>query len=257
MTEQNVSLKVAKDLYLVQLVWTFAFLGIIFIVNVVKIIYAYFKLEHTEGFFNTSFIASNFYMFIIGLIAIHFLTYFVGNGVTRKDYFIGNTFASIGLAMTIAITTSLIFIVEKFILKLIDLPYKVQTINELDLDGNILGDAIQMIIVSPYVNPNENILLATSVLFINTLILYILGWMISATFYHYGTVNGIVAILISVTVKFLKDNLLRISLDLPTIGWFKNIPDMPEILAIFIILLIIILIYYVIRMLTKRIPVKM
>lgn len=257
MNEQKISLNVAKDLYLSQVVWTYAFLGILFIVNIVKIGYAAFKSDFTQGFFNTSFIASNFYMFIIGLMAAQFLAYFVGNGVTRKDYFYGNVLSSIGLSLTIAISTSIIFLIEKFILNLVNIPYKAQTINEIELDGNILGDVIQMMIISPYVDPNENVLLATIILATNIFIFYILGWMISISFYRYGAFYGIISVLFAIGIKLLKDNLIRITLDLPTIAYFENLPDMPIVVAIFGVLLIIIVIFHVIHTITKRVPVKL
>lgn len=257
MNDRQISLKVAKDVFLIKIIWTLAFLGIVLIVNIAKVGYAYFQGNETEGFFNTSFVASNFFMFIIGLLAIEFLPYFVGIGVTRKDYFIGTSIQTFGLALGIAIITSFIFLVEKFILKLIDLPYKTQNINELDLDGNILGDTIQMIILSPYVDPHENLMLATFILFTNVLILYVLGWMISSAFYSHGTVYGLVSVLIAIIIKMLKDNLLRVALDLPTIGWLKDIPDMPAPVAFILIYVIIILIFYAIRLNTKRVTVKL
>lgn len=257
MNKQNISLKVARDLYYIQVVWTFVFLGVILIVNIVKTVYAFISDKQTEGFFNMSFVSSNLYMFIIGLIAISFLTYFVGLGVTRKDYFIGNMLASLGLALTLAIVTSIVFLLEKLVVAWIGLSYAVTTINEIELDGNILGDLIQMIVISPYVDPHTNLILATFIMAVNTFILYILGWMISATFYHFGVIHGLIAIIIAIIAKIFKDNLLRMTLDLPLVGWFDNLPYMPSVVASLIIFFLCVIILYAIHQMTKRVPVKM
>lgn len=257
MKEENLSLKVTKDLYFTQLNWTYAFLGVLLIVNIVKIGFAFFKNAEADGFFDTSFIASHVYMFVIGILAIQFLVYFINIGVTRKDYFIGNTIASIALALTITLISSIIFLIEKFILKIFNVPYKVKHINDIELDGNIIGDVIQQMIITPYADPNENLLVASSLLFINLLFFYLLGWLIGVVFYHYGPFLGVISVLFVIVLKLLKDNLLRMTLDIPTIGWFANIPTIPDVMAISFILIIAGVVLYAIRVMTKRIPVKL
>lgn len=257
MNKQSISLKVARDIYSTQLSWTYAFLGVLLIVDIVKIIFSFINHEPTEGFFNTSFMASNFYMFIIGVIAMQFLAYYVGIGVTRKDYFIGNTLASVGIALTISVSTIVIFLIEKFILKLMNISYKAAEINDIELDGNILGDTIQMMIISPYVDPHKNIVFAAVILFVNIFIFYILGWMINATFYHYGNTYGIVVIIIAIAIKMLKDNVIRMALDLPLIGYFKSLPYMPAFVSIIVLLAIIAIILFAVHQITKRVPIKL
>mgnify|MGYP001213374296 CR=1 FL=1 len=257
MNQPNYSMKVTTGMYVVQLMWTLAFLGVMLIINIAKNVYAGFQGNEVEGFFNSVFIAGNVYMLILGLIAINFLPYFVGNGITRKDYFIGSTIASLLLSISIAVITVVIFFIEKLIFNMLDFTYKIQTINELDLDGNIIGDTIQSIILSPYVDPNENWLLAMLVLTVNIFVIYLLGWFISASFYRFDWLIGLVSIVIAVVFKLLKDTFLRITLDLPVVGWFSTLDFLPMSIALVGIALIIVISIYLTRILTKRVVIKM
>lgn len=256
MNENKIYLKVAQDMYLSQFFWTISFLGILLFISIVRLLLA-LQGDEAEGFFNSVFVASNIYMFIIGILAVYFLSYFVGNGVTRKDYFLGATIASVGLSITIPIITIIVYFIEKIILNLIGIQYKVQTINEIELDGNIIGDTIQMMILSPYVDPNENWLLATLVLCSNIFIAYLLGWFISCSFYSYDVIIGLIAIIMVIFLKMIKDTLLRIAIDLPAIGWFNSLDVLPISVAIACILFVILIILAVIRHTTKRVSVKL
>ena len=140
---------------------------------------------------------------------------------------------------------------------MLDFTYKIQTINELDLDGNIIGDTIQSIILSPYVDPNENWLLAMLVLTVNIFVIYLLGWFISASFYRFDWLIGLVSIVIAVVFKLLKDTFLRITLDLPVVGWFSTLDFLPMSIALVGIALIIVISIYLTRILTKRVVIKM
>src|SRR5690625_5822035 len=111
--------KPALDLLWVQLTWTFGFLGIYFLVNLGKIIFG----DHVDSFYSAGYIASNIYMLVIGIIAINFMPYYVENGITRKNHFLGNTIAGVGLSIILPILIFLInfvdiFFVNIFIFKL-------------------------------------------------------------------------------------------------------------------------------------------
>src|SRR5690606_29352554 len=177
--------KVATDMFMVQLIWTAGFLGIMLIVNIVKLIIAGNQGNLAEGFFNSLFVAGGIYMFVLGILSIYFLPHFVGNGVTRKDYFKGTVLASIGISIVIPIITMIITFLEKFILNIVGLSYKEQTINNVDLDGNIIGDIIQSAIISPYVDPQNNWILAIAVLSLNIFVNYLIGWLIGSSFYRF------------------------------------------------------------------------
>ncbi len=249
--------RVAKDIFFVQLMWTGGFLGIMLIVNIVKLIIAGIKGNEAEGFFSSIFVAGNIYMLIIGILAIYFLPHFVGNGVTRKDYFIGTVLASIGLSIIIPIITLLVSVLERLILNMLDITLKGQTINEVDVDAAVIGDIVQSIIISPYVDPQSNLFLAISVLSLNLLVIYLIGWLISSSFYRFDIVVGIGFILIGLNLKMLKDTFLRISLDLPIPGWYTKLDFLPISFSLIGILLIILISIWIIRLLTKKVAIKM
>src|SRR5699024_12454545 len=62
------------------------------------------------------YVAANIYMLVIGIIAINFLPYYVQNGVTRKNYFIGNVFAGVGLSIVIPVLIYIISFLEKSVI---------------------------------------------------------------------------------------------------------------------------------------------
>lgn len=257
MNQQSISQKVAKEMFLVQLGWAGGFLGIILLINIIKSFISGFQGDDVEGFFSTIFIAGNIFMLVVGIITIHFLPHYVGMGVTRRDYFFGALVASIGLSIFIPIVAIVISALEQIIFNMINLPYKVQTINDVNIDDNILGDILQTIIISPHVAPQENWLLATLVLIINFFIYYLMGWLIGVSFYRLDVISGILFIFIAIVLKMLKDTFLRIALDLPAVGWFTSFEKfIPTGIAWLGIVFIILIATRIIRMLSSRAAVK-
>ncbi|WP_068677308.1 hypothetical protein [Oceanobacillus sp. Castelsardo] len=252
--------KVTADMFWMQMLWTFGFLGVMFIINIIKIVIDLIQGTEVDGYYASVLIASNIYMVIIGLISIYFLPYYVGNGVTRKDYFKGGLLASFGLSLAIPIITFFISIVERFIVtNLLNLNFHVIDINEavLDVDGNIIGDLVLSVILTPYVDPGSNWLLAMGVFSLHLFIFYLLGWFISASFYRFGTLTGLVFILIAFIIILLKDLFLRISLGLPLSDRFSSLASLPLGVTLPGIMLLIVFTVWGIRLLTKRVTIKM
>lgn len=259
--------KVAADMFLTLMSWTFGFLGVMILVNLVQRTISYIQgAEVDGGFYPSLMIASNIYMLIIGIISIYFLSYYVENGVTRKDYFLGTLLASIGISIAIPVITWLIAIVERFILtNLLHMSYKAQDINEiynevlLDINGGLgsfIGDLIMSVILSPNMDPASNWLLAITVFALNIFIFYLLGWLIGVSFNRGGTIMGLAFIIIAIAINILKDTLLRIALEFPITARFSVLePFSPWIAAAGIVFLIL-LIIGVIRLLTRRAPIE-
>src|SRR5690625_2015491 len=122
--------KPALDLLWVQLTWTFGFLGIYFLVNLGKIIFG----DHVDSFYSAGYIASNIYMLVIGIIAINFMPYYVENGITRKNHFLGNAIASVGLSIILPI---LIFLIN-FVVKLLVNNFTYNVLNDRSLVDIVL-----------------------------------------------------------------------------------------------------------------------
>jgi hypothetical protein len=252
--------KVASDMFQFQMVWAFGFLGVMLIINIVKIVINFIQGTEVEGYYASVLIASNIFMIIFGLISTSFLPYYVGNGVTRKDYFNGALLASFGLSLTIPISTFVISIIERFILtNLLNMNFRGIDINEavLDVDSNLIGDFVLSIILTPYVDPGSNWILALGIFSLHLFIFYLIGWFVSASFYRFGTFTGILFIVVAFFIILLKDLFLRISLGLPLSNRFSTLDSLPLGLTVPGILLIIVFIVSIIRLLTKKVTIKM
>ena len=80
-------LKVGLDLFIAQMGWTALFIGIIFVVHLVKLVFATVQGDEISVFYLSGHISSGVYMLIIGIIAgLSYLSFYVENGVTRKDF---------------------------------------------------------------------------------------------------------------------------------------------------------------------------
>lgn len=92
--------KVALDLYTVQFSWALKFLGFFIFLQIARPLVAMIPFINMNNkvnignYFDTVFTFSNIFMLVIGIIvASSFLSYFVRNGVTRKDFFKGAAIA--------------------------------------------------------------------------------------------------------------------------------------------------------------------
>ncbi|GGB58466.1 hypothetical protein F3157_20145 [Virgibacillus dakarensis] len=251
--------KVAKDMFLVQLYWAFGFLGIMLVIHIVKIITAFIQGNEVDSYYNSVFVAANIFMLVIGLISVYFLPHYAGNGVTRKDYFKGGLLASIGLSVVIPIIAICISVIGQFILKnMANIGLKEPNLNEvvLDIDSNIIGDIVQSVILTPFVDPGSNWILAIGLFSLNIFMYYLVGWFISASFYRYDTITGLGSILLGLISLTLVDVLIRMSLNLPVADRFSSL-DLPAVITIPGIFVIIVIIIWIIRVLTKRVSIKM
>lgn len=253
--------KVTRDLFWTQMTWAYGFLGVMFFINIVKIVINFIRgTEVDGGFYYSILIAANIFMLVIGFIAVYFLPYYVENGVTRKDAYFGTLFASIGVAISIPIIAGLVSVVERFILtNFLGLTYKVQNVNDvvLDLDGNIIGDLVISVILAPYIELSSNWILALVIFALNLFIFYLLGWLISVSFYVGGTVTGIVFILVSFILNVLKDTLLRVTLDLPLSERLDMFATLSNGVTIPGIIIIILCVVWIIRLMTRRVSIKL
>lgn len=242
-----------------QLTWAFGFLGIMLLIHIGKLVVASFKHDEIDTFFNATFMTSNIFMLVIGIISIHFISHFVGNGVTRKDYFKGSLLASIGLSIVIPILTFIVALVDKFILsKLFAVEYKVAALNKIEIGSNfhLIEEMIQAVLLTPYAEPERNWSLALSLFSLNIFFCYIAGWLISSSFYRFNVIAGLAFILVAATALILKNVLLRTALDLPVQSWYSWI-EMLSNTAIIAIALVLVGCVAGIRLLTRKAAIKM
>src|SRR5699024_347967 len=182
--------KVAFDLYIVQMVWTAFFLGITFAIHIFQLIGAAFWGDgEVDYFYNSSFVASNIYMLVLGIIAITFLSYYVENGVTRKDYYKGTLLASIGLSITIPVLTIILSVLERILfISLLNITFRDANLNSVmaELDNGNIGDliagVIQQIILTPFIDPAHNWFFSLALFCLNIFTYYLFGWLFISAF---------------------------------------------------------------------------
>lgn len=140
-----------------------------------------------QGFVSFIFHPSKIFMLVIGISNLSFLTFFVKQGVTRKDYFIGAILSSIVVSLTITVVSIIAFVVEGAFIANVSLQYE-----------GMWG-----------------LLLILHIL--NLLIYFTIGWLIGAGFYRYGG-GGILFILLAVSVAFVFEALWTMQMALATLG---------------------------------------
>lgn len=247
--------KVGFHQFWIQLNWTFWAIGIFLVVHVIR----YFFKNNADSFYSAGYIAGNIYMLVIGIIAISFLSYYVGNGITRKNYFLGNMLAAVGLSIIIPILFYLINLVEQFIITrftniaLEENPFK---IIEIDTDGHLIGDIVQSIIITPFVSVESSFFLSLGLFALNLFMFYIIGWLIGAAFYRLGVILGIIVIIIGAALFIIKDTLIRLTLDIPIFDNFVALEKIPQGLALPVVCLVFFIIMLLIYLLIKRAPIK-
>lgn len=253
--KKQLSLKVAKDMLWHQGSWTLAFLGIVLLIHIFNVVKGIMLGDEFDSYYHSVYVAGNIYMFVIGIISIYFLTHFVEHGVPRKKYFFGSLLAAVGLAMMIPLVSFVIFIIEQFFFHP---TFKIMEINNImtDIDDSIIGYIVGSFVVTPYVDPSEQWLLAIGVFSLNLFIYYIFGWLISASFHRFRTIGGLAFIAIGLLVVMFIDTCLRYTLQLPIAKWFVLINTFSNSLAAILILFLIACILVTIRLITSRAPIK-
>src|SRR5699024_222724 len=210
--------KVGSDLFYLQLTWTFWALGIFLFINIARLLF----FNHVDSYYSGGYISANIFMLVIGIIAINFLPYYVGNGITRKNYFVGNVLASIGLSIAIPILVYIISFFEKLIVNNVTsivlrdktLETAVEEVTT-EIDGNVIGEVIQSIILTPFIDPGSNLVLSLALFSLHIFVFYIIGWMIGAAFYRLGVIGGLIFSATGLALILLKDSMIRLVLDIP------------------------------------------
>lgn len=252
--------KVATDLFRAQLFWVFAFLGIMFVVHLIRVVFSINSDDDLEAHFVSAFVSSNIFMLVIGIISSYgFLPHYVNNGVTRKDYFKGAAIASVGLSIALPVISSIISAIELFILKLFNLSIEFTTTfgERIDIEEDqIISEIIQSVTIAPYVDPQSNWLLAIFIVSLNLFMFYLLGWLIGSAFYRFGVIIGIVFSAISIVIVLLENALLSIGLGLTVSESFSSF-DFSLSISILGVVIIMIVVLWLIRQITKSVTIKM
>lgn len=260
---KNHYLKVGIDMFTVQGGWTVWFLGIITIVHLVKALIAIKMGSSQEDFLVSSFVSSNMFLLVIGIIAVFgFLPFFVKNGITRKDFFKGSVLAAIGLALLLISYSLLITGIEYAIVHFTNIPLVIDNSTTGTFsqgEGDILiARIIKMVFVSPFIALDNNWFVSILLVGLNFISSYSFGMLIGSGYYRYGWVAGFGFIGISIVLMILWDLLWGSELGEPLSGLLgiKSL-ELPVIASAIGSVLIIAVILRLIRGLTSRVVIKL
>lgn len=234
----SVTAKVASDLFFMQMKWAIWFVGIVFVVYLVVPMFVTDVDALRLHFLAFIFQPTKIFMLVIGILSCFaFLGYFVGNGITRKDYFIGSAVAAVGVAVGIMLLASVL----QGVLHLVGL-FTAYVPNR--AFGEPFG--VETAWLLPFV-----------VFSLSVVAYYIAGWLVSIGFYRYGGFGGFVTIISAFIYVWLSDLSWEGERTLKLFGFIElTLPSLP--LPIFMVITIVMLVIglWVMRSLTKRVPIK-
>lgn len=253
----NSYLKVMKDMFIVQMAWSFGVMGVMLVIGLVRL-FLHFQENGQDNFYNSFFIVASFFVFIIGIIATQFLPHYVGNGVTRKDYFKGASLSLIGLAVTLPFIVWGISALTEFVVEnLTSFSFREPNMDFFVDEDNLIGDIIQFLIITPYVDIESNWVLSILSFSLKILVYYLAGWLISAAFYRFSVIAGLGVIAISIVLLTVENVLLRSVLNLHVTNRYAFLAELPEAASFALIVMIVLGLFYFIRLMTRRVSIKM
>lgn len=257
MRQKAIYPKVSVDMFAMQGMWASVFLAIMIIVQIIRTVIFYFTNGNLGTFFLTTFIASSIFMLVIGIIATYaFMPHFVGNGVTRKDFYRGTSLGAIGLSIVIPIVTYIISLIEKGIVTLIKLPIQYESVIEADAneDPSFIDKLFSLIFTSSTIDFNSHWVSVMVIFAISLLTFYLIGWLIGSAFYKH-TILGFVAIALGVLILYLMGHIVAMLLGAP-VQIFANTIELPMFLSIILLVAILAFCFYAIRAITRKAVIK-
>lgn len=236
--KSSIAAKVTRDLFLTQMKWAVWFVGIVFLVYLIVPLFVTDVDAFNLHFLAFIFQSTKIFMLVIGILSCYaFLGYFVGNGITRKDYFIGSAASAVGVAVGIMALASVLQGVLHIVGMLTD--YTPST-------GH--GDAISV----------ESAWLIPFVVYsLSVVMYYVAGWLVSIGFYRYGGFGGFITIISALIYVMMTDMSWEGERSLQLFGFIRiSLPELPLPLAMVTTVGLLVLGLWVLRKLTKRVPVK-
>ncbi|WP_416148007.1 hypothetical protein ACM26V_17390 [Salipaludibacillus sp. HK11] len=230
--------KLGIDLFSLQMKWAMWFLPIIFILYLGVLWFLPDADVNEMSFLSFAFEPAKIFMLVCGIISVFaFLSYYVRQGITRKDYFKGTGIAAVGMAIVmmiiIAIVAAILFFIGSYV--------------------NFLSD----INTSTFLNTQSDWFIPVIAFSLILTSYYVAGWLIGVGFYRYGGWGGMGFIAIALVFTTLTDVLWEAEASHPWASWLNLNMSQLAIPISFIGALIFISIgLWIIRATTKRIPIK-
>lgn len=237
MKGNNIVSKVTRDMFGEQLQWSVWFIGIMVLLHVIGSLFSLRYSFELGNLFAFSYLSIPVYMLVIGIIAgSYFMPFLVKHGVTRKDYFRGTAMAALSLSAALVIIFLLLSVLENGVYTLLNIPITFKTFNqELGSNGIVLDKVVYIL---------------------NILTYYLLGWLIYLGYYRFKWMIGLgftaLAILFASLHGFIWGDKLIPMLGIE-LAQGTQIPILTSVLATMVLIGVIL---GLIRLMTKRVPIK-
>ncbi|UNC93215.1 hypothetical protein [Candidatus Contubernalis alkaliaceticus] len=235
----SVTAKIIIDLYYIQMKPTLWYIPIVTAASLILLQFVPGMQENGLNQMSMIYQSSKIFMLVIGIIFCNaLLSYYVKNGITRKDYFLGSAIAAAVVAFSIMIISAII----TGILQL------------LGVFSNNSPGGIRLEFIE---NTSSTWVIPVIALSLILLCYYIAGWTISVGFYRYGNLGGFGFIGIAILFVSIMDLLWEGSLSLPLLASISiPVPYLTVPLSIIGTLILIFLGLWLIRSVTKQMPIK-
>jgi len=232
---KSISSKVTGDLFMAQLKWSAWYIAVIVLLHV------FVSFISARGIFALSYGSTPVFMLILGIIVGNFLPFYVEQGVTRKDYYLGAALAALSLSFTIALIFLILSGLESVIYSALNLGIIIEPFN---LQVSVEGSTNGVISLLTYT--------------LNAFTYYLIGWLVYLGFYRFKWVTGlgfcgVAFVTILIHGLIWNDELLLVF----GIGEYNTVLNLSIFAAIFSTLVIIAILLSVIRLVTRRVPIKL
>ncbi|WP_179295453.1 hypothetical protein [Bacillus sp. FJAT-45350] len=225
-------------MFVTQMKWAIWFVGIVFVVYLVVPNFVTDVDSLHLPFLAFIFQPTKIFMLVIGILSCFaFLSYFVGNGITRKDYFIGSAVAAVAVAIGIMALASalqgVLHLVGKFTEYMPNTGY-----------GDVLS--VESAWLVPFV-----------VYSLSVVAYYVAGWLISIGFYRYGWFGGAITIFSAIIYVGMTDMSWGGERTFQLFGFIRfSLPELSLPFAMISTVVLLVIGLWVLRGLTKRVPIK-
>ena len=230
--------RVAAAVFSDMFKWSLWFFSILLTIHVIRVFWLNGDTNQIEGFFVFSQYSVNIFMLVVGIMSAYvFMSRHIQQGISRRDSYLGTALAAIALSLFATLVPLVINGLQHLLAESISLPVELDTASAFETTGGWFAAAIA--------------------LFLNTLTFYLAGWIISIGYYRFGWIAGFGFIALSFIIFGLNDYL-----------WKPNTADAMEWLpydpleANFWLTAtgssaMILVLFFLLRLLTKRVPIKM
>lgn len=175
--------KIMLDNVVEQIKWSVWFIGIMMIIHLVISVLGIRFDFNTSDLFLFSITSTPIYMFVAGIIAgVYFFSFYIRQGVTRKNYFIGTALGVIILSAIITIVIMVLSLIGSLILPLFNI-----TFNKEGLFYNL--STPWFVIMLFYV--------------LNCYAYYSIGWLIYIAYYSFNSKIGFCSIIFAILTAYL------------------------------------------------------